>query len=466
MLKKHIRTHTDLRPYICKHCNFAFKTKGNLTKHMKSKTHGKKCQSVGVSESSLDEPESEETGGSEERVPEEQEEHQFSDVEESEDNDDEEEDDESTTHEDPPSSCSSDTHPSSGGLSAGSRLSQPGTPERELPAPSPSQEPSPRGVWSGSGRTSSPCSRRALFSRRGIRPARAFSPSSESCSPNRSLSPRLELSPAVHSLSPKTELSSPSQHVSPPPERGPSPIRTLSPLRPVSPSCYRSPHTRAPPSPLGLHRRSPGLLPWESPTTRGARGKEGKSGTTLEGPALPESSLFPAAFRLSISESYPSLHPADNLFSHLPLHSQQARLPCVMIPIGGIQMVQARPRSHPTTPSSPTSPPMEGSSRLSFDSYWGGTPRTQGLRTPPDPYLASEKTGHTQPQPRGDRTDEPKTKTTDSKQYSSSHSAVQTPGGAIGTPEREPQPASSAALSVAECSSGQCEGPPPDGDVD
>lgn len=30
MLKKHIRTHTDVRPYICRVCNFAFKTKGEL----------------------------------------------------------------------------------------------------------------------------------------------------------------------------------------------------------------------------------------------------------------------------------------------------------------------------------------------------------------------------------------------------------------------------------------------------
>ena len=48
MLKKHIRTHTDVRPYHCRYCNFSFKTKGNLTKHMKSKTHHKLCMDMGI----------------------------------------------------------------------------------------------------------------------------------------------------------------------------------------------------------------------------------------------------------------------------------------------------------------------------------------------------------------------------------------------------------------------------------
>ncbi|XP_021948575.1 serine-rich adhesin for platelets isoform X2 [Folsomia candida] len=48
MLRKHLKTHTDLRPYTCKLCNFSFKTKGNLTKHQKSKSHHKKCISMGI----------------------------------------------------------------------------------------------------------------------------------------------------------------------------------------------------------------------------------------------------------------------------------------------------------------------------------------------------------------------------------------------------------------------------------
>ncbi|KAF6023401.1 hypothetical protein EB796_018294 [Bugula neritina] len=48
MLKKHIRTHTDLRPYSCKHCKFSFKTKGNLTKHMRSKAHHRRCLELNI----------------------------------------------------------------------------------------------------------------------------------------------------------------------------------------------------------------------------------------------------------------------------------------------------------------------------------------------------------------------------------------------------------------------------------
>ncbi|KAG8442378.1 hypothetical protein GDO86_011247, partial [Hymenochirus boettgeri] len=62
MLKKHIRTHTDVRPYHCSYCNFSFKTKGNLTKHMKSKAHSKKCFDIGVAVGTVDDQDTDDSG--------------------------------------------------------------------------------------------------------------------------------------------------------------------------------------------------------------------------------------------------------------------------------------------------------------------------------------------------------------------------------------------------------------------
>lgn len=94
-----------------------------------------------------------------------------------------------------------------------------------------------------------------------------------------------------------------------------------------------------------------------------------KPGTrpVLQERAPPDPCLLSPALRFSPSETFSPApvtpRTVDRMFSHLPLHSQdQARMPYHMIPIGGIQMVQLRPRSRPklerhssSTPS-PTSP--------------------------------------------------------------------------------------------------------------
>lgn len=82
----------------------------------------------------------------------------------------------------------------------------------------------------------------------------------------------------------------------------------------------------------------------------------------------------------------------ENVFSHLPLHSQQlARTPYPMIPIGGIQMVQARPSSHASLVPGPVLPLQGGH----FPAAGGlaqlsrATTRDGESQSPPEPSSAS-----------------------------------------------------------------------------
>ena len=50
VLRKHMRSHENLRPFICCWCKISFKTKGNLVKHMKTQAHVNKCLEMGMSE--------------------------------------------------------------------------------------------------------------------------------------------------------------------------------------------------------------------------------------------------------------------------------------------------------------------------------------------------------------------------------------------------------------------------------
>ncbi|CAD7684143.1 unnamed protein product [Nyctereutes procyonoides] len=433
MLKKHIRTHTDVRPYVCKHCHFAFKTKGNLTKHMKSKAHSKKCQETGV----LEELEAEEgtsddlfqdsegREGSEAVA-----EHQFSDLEDSDsDSDlDEDEDEDEEESQDEPSGPASEAPP-------------PGPPA-SLPADSsPSPGPQPPDATSGSQATrgssvldaerlaagSCSTSSQSALCLPPLGPAPSgpmekdtgSAPSAKAVSPRRPWSPSREAGsrpPPTHKHSLTKSDSSPQRHSparepqasapSPPgPRTGPlpcgSPRLELSPLtpRPLGrelpsrahpPPEHKGAPDPGPPRHSPTRRRSPGqaespprsALPgkwaWAGPgsPSAGERGPgSGPAPRALHPPApLPHKLLGrspetcastwqkaaprspscspgpappPSSRPFSAPHDFHGHTPArteENIFSHLPLHSQHLpRAPCPLIPIGGIQMVQARP---------------------------------------------------------------------------------------------------------------------------
>ncbi|RXN02312.1 transcription factor HIVEP3-like protein [Labeo rohita] len=319
MLRKHIRLHTDARPYVCQHCNFAFKTKGDSDKHFL--------------ETELVE------------------EHQFSDAEET---DVDEPDDNDEGDEQASCSSSSSKTPSLSRDAPGScdvsGLSNPGW-EQHPKAP---VSMSPRKP-SHYGEASSPKTTKSIVTLPHLEPA-----AGKCSSPIRSLSPGLQMSPALPqspgrdmsplrcpsprlSLSPSSCLSSLSPSNRPAssfPEKRVSPIRALSPIQPSSPSC-----------PLALTVGASVTIQYQADKRRDST-KASPNRLNLK--TKPEKTHSPQR-RTSMTQSWPPAHgrlsrntqprEGQRVLSHLPLHSQpQVMIPnlSLTIPIGGIQMVQPR----------------------------------------------------------------------------------------------------------------------------
>ncbi|XP_056270348.1 zinc finger protein 40 isoform X2 [Pseudoliparis swirei] len=321
MLRKHIRTHSDVRPYHCVHCNFSFKTKGNLTKHMKSKAHSKKCLEMGVPEGLIEDQDAEDSG---DRSQVSSVDRQDSDGDDSDGADDEENDDNEEEEEDSQAESGLSTNPS---VSASPQH----FPSREAEVP-----PS------------------ALLAKMSI--CSVLLPlSSESHASDSESVPMM--SPV--SLSKQMFLSgsccgSMALPYSPPPAAAtldsytsdPESVHMMSPVSPCRQMSIDYPDFDGPPSPpvtgrgpkLGQDTSSAPPAPATSES-----GVPVNRSTQTSCSASPGFMHFPPRGR-------PRPPGADaHLFSHLPLHSQQpCRSPYSTVPVGGIQLGPAGLAAHST----------------------------------------------------------------------------------------------------------------------
>ncbi|RXN09218.1 zinc finger 40-like isoform X2 [Labeo rohita] len=324
MLRKHIRTHSDIRPFHCTHCNFSFKTKGNLTKHMKSKAHSKKCMEMGVAVGIIEDQDTEDSGdrgraGSADR--------QDSDGDDSdgpddEDNDGEEEDEEDSQAE--------------SGLSATPSVS---ASPQHIPANQADMAPS------------------SLLAKMSISPNRTPAPQTqppqasdsqtsdtESVAMTSPVSLVRQMSISASCSSPGPSPTSFTSHPAPASESHTSDTDSVHMMSPVSPCRQMSidyPDFDVPPSPpvpgkggkLGQEGVSSAISQPASECNANVDRGTQTSSDPLQGPLH-----FPNADLIH----EPRVEATTHLFSHLPLHSQQPpRSPYSMVPVGGIQLVPA-----------------------------------------------------------------------------------------------------------------------------
>ncbi|XP_057279976.1 zinc finger protein 40 isoform X2 [Pezoporus wallicus] len=312
MLKKHIRTHTDVRPYHCNYCNFSFKTKGNLTKHMKSKAHSKKCMDLGVSVALVDDQDGEEEFGEKQR---------FGcdrsgyDVEESdgadEDENDNEDDDEDSQAESvlsttPSVTASPQHHPSRHGLQDA------GSTDEDIRLPD---------CFAGVHTDSMDGLPKALLTKMTV------------LSTAQSVS-RTSRSPA--------EFTHQEAHEDKAQERGVAPCSAsaaLADIAPTSPGHQMSVDYPDPEAAMGhslistaaLTKSTPSISSPSSPVDHG-----------MQTAPLPYAEIPEEKLARCLQPAAEQRAPQTHLFSHLPLHSQQqAKAPCGTVPVGGIQVVPA-----------------------------------------------------------------------------------------------------------------------------